>query len=406
MNGRILFIDEDQERNGSTVSMEYLLSGFKRAGYEVYVLTWKQSEWTKVGVRASATLIDGRWGPVTTITLCVHFMYTAPPWSVTGLWSMAKDVIKFIVGGIVVAKAIRALRPDIVYLNEYSVVQASIVARWLEVPVAVHVRSRIVEGVWGLRRRFVSRLLLRYSSAIFPITRIEAEQLQPRPTEESRIHVIGEFFPAPPEGGLPQGTCRKLFGLPPSGRVVAMLGGIKEIKGTLQFLQAALEVQASHRDVVFAVAGSDFKDATPQVRAYFDACMDIARRLQDKGACALLGEIDNPLELVAASDIIVSPSTVTHFSRPIIEGWGFGKPVVAVRTKHTEELVTDGVNGLLVPAGDVRALASCFVRLLDDEGLCRRLGLEGKKKTQSDFDAETNLGRIVEICAGLHGRRT
>jgi glycosyltransferase involved in cell wall biosynthesis len=403
MSRRILFVDEDQERNGSTVSMEYLVRGFKNAGYAPYVLTWKQQEWTKTQLKAMATLIDGRWGPVTTLTMCVHFTYTASPFSFAGMRNIAKDLVKFVVGVAVVAWTIRKVRPDLVYVNEYSVAQAALAARWSGVPVAMHIRSRILQGTWGFRRYLVSRLVLGCSSAIFPITRIEAEQLSPRNEERNKIHVVGEFFPAPSGDTLQPETCKERFGLPLSKKIVTMLGGIKDIKGTLEYLMAAREVHSTHPGTVFVIAGSDYRSGSAEKLAYYDACMQIARELEQDGACVLLGDISNPLDLVAASDMIASPSPQTHFSRPIIEGWGYGKPVVTVRTPHMEALVTDDLNGLVVETGDVHALANGIARLLDDEALCRRLGAEGKRKTQQEFDAEANLGKIVDRCNAMLG---
>lgn len=81
MKKRVLVIDEDQERNGSTVSLEYLVRGFRDRGYDVVVLTWKYRAPDAAGLKRSATLIDGRIGFVTTITLCVHFAYSMSPFS-------------------------------------------------------------------------------------------------------------------------------------------------------------------------------------------------------------------------------------------------------------------------------------------------------------------------------------
>ncbi|MGB2869566.1 MAG: hypothetical protein WBD36_14010, partial [Bacteroidota bacterium] len=81
MTNRVLFIDEDQGRNGSTVSMEYLVEGFHARGYDVYVLSWKSDPRAKEALTKHATVLDGRRGRITTITLCVHFLYTFSPFS-------------------------------------------------------------------------------------------------------------------------------------------------------------------------------------------------------------------------------------------------------------------------------------------------------------------------------------
>lgn len=398
MKKRVLFIDEDQERNGSTVSMEYLVRGFHAGGYDVLVLTWKTDARSTAGLTPWATVLDGRRFMVPSITLCVHFAYTMPPWSLEGFTSILKDLVKFVVGFGIVERAIKTYRPDLVYVNEYSVVQASVAASVRGVPAVVHIRSQMLEGVLGVRRRLVARLLLKFNEAVFAITRFEAEQLHPRPSERAKISVVGEFVPLPPPGVSDAALLRNGFGLPTGKPVVAMLGGIKDIKGTIDFLLAAGEIVRTRPDVVFAVAGGNYREGSPAHREYYDRCMREVESLRRSGSICMLGEVPNPLDLITASDIIVSPSTATHFSRPVVEAWRLGKPVIAASTKHMRDLITHESDGLLVDAGDPGGLAQAIIRLLEDHPLCRRLAELGKEKAEAEFDAEKNLRIIVNRC--------
>ena len=180
-----------------------------------------------------------------------------------------------------------------------------------------------------------------------------------------------------------------------------MLGGILSIKGSIDFLRAAVRVARIRREVVFVIAGRVFKDETAATRSYYDACMKPSEELQSMGCLRITGEITDTAGLIAASDILVSPSPQTHFSRPVIEAWARSKPVVATRTAHMSDLVGDGVDGFLVGPGDDGALAERLLRLLDDSELCRRMGREGKKKAETLFDADRNIRKIVGICERL-----
>jgi glycosyltransferase involved in cell wall biosynthesis len=403
MKKRVLFVDEDQERNGSTVSLEYLVRGFRDRGYDVDVLTWKFRPRDGAALRQSANLIDGRRGPVTTITLCVHFAYSMSPFSWQGIRNILKDVVKFVAGFLIVRRVIRTLRPDIVYTNEYSVVQASVASRSAGIPAVTHIRSPLLRGKFGVRRRLISRFVLGNNARIFAITRQEAEQLSPSPAQRSRIQVVGEFVPPPPSRPAAQKRLRAAFSLPLRTTVVSMLGGIKPFKGTIDFLRAAQVLRDRSGRIVFVIAGSDLKEGTEEIRAYFHDCMQLAAPLRDLGAVVMAGEIMNPLELVAASDIVVSPSPQPHFSRPVIEAWSFARPVIAARTPHMEECMVDGVNGLLFQPGDHQELAQCIGRLARDPRLRARLGREGRKRVREDFDAKKNLDTIVRQCDELIG---
>jgi glycosyltransferase involved in cell wall biosynthesis len=215
--------------------------------------------------------------------------------------------------------------------------------------------------------------------------------------------VVGEFVPQVHHRTADAHASRELFGLTQKKHVITMLGGIREIKGTLVFLRAAQQVLLKYSNVIFVIAGSNYHDGTSSKRAYFDVCMKVVESLRQEGSIILLGEIANALDLIGASDIIVSPSLQTHFSRPVIEAWAYSKPVVAAKTAHMSDLIAHGINGFLVEPGDAQTFADCLVRLLNDDELCKRLGREGKKKASAEFDADKNLQTIVETCdAYLH----
>jgi len=401
MKRSMLFIDEDQERNGATVSLEYLVQGFKAAGYDTTVLTWKQEGWTRAALSRSATLIDGRRGPLTTITMCFHFTYTVSPLSWGGMKNIVKDLIKFVAGFVIVLRTIRKVRPGILYLNEYSVVQASVAARVCHVPSVMHIRSQMLTGLFGLRRWIMRRLVLKCNDAVFAITKCEAEQLRPRPAEQGKISVVGEFVPTGGDAGVDVAGVRSSMGLPHDRKVVTMLGGILAIKGTREFLKAGETILARYPQAFLALAGGSRIGSDPVRREYDAACRTLIAGLEQRGGLRYLGEIPNALDLIAASDIVVSTSLQTHFARPVVEAWGLGKPVVAFRSPHMEDLIAHGIDGLLVDNGNVNGLTEAVLQLLEHEPLRLRMGQEGKKKAERDFHAGRNLAKIIARCDAL-----
>lgn len=88
---------------------------------------------------------------------------------------------------------------------------------------------------------------------------------------------------------------------------------------------------------------------------------------------ALLGHRTDIGALLDLADAVVVPSRSEGLSVFLIEALTAGCPVVASNTGGLAELVTDGENGLLVPAGDPLALAAALRRLLADPALAARL---------------------------------
>jgi hypothetical protein len=85
-----------------------------------------------------------------------------------------------------------------------------------------------------------------------------------------------------------------------------------------------------------------------------------------------------------AMDVFCHTSANEPFGLVVIEAMALGKPVVASAEGGPTEVITPGVDGLLSPYGDERALAAAIVRLLGDEQLRVSLGFAAKRRAQ-DF---------------------
>jgi glycosyltransferase involved in cell wall biosynthesis len=79
------------------------------------------------------------------------------------------------------------------------------------------------------------------------------------------------------------------------------------------------------------------------------------------------------LELFRAADASVLSSIWENFPHTVVEALAVGTPVLATTTGGVAEIVTDGVNGLLVPSRDVDALAGAIRRYVGDAELRERL---------------------------------
>lgn len=84
------------------------------------------------------------------------------------------------------------------------------------------------------------------------------------------------------------------------------------------------------------------------------------------------------------------------FGLVYLEAAACGKPVVGSRSGGVPEAVVDGLTGLLVPEGDVKATADAIVRLLTDPDLSGRLGRAGQERAK-EFSWEAYAQRLEEV---------
>ena len=103
----------------------------------------------------------------------------------------------------------------------------------------------------------------------------------------------------------------------------------------------------------------------------------------DSNRCHLNGPVEDVVKAYQESSIFVLSSRFEGFGMVLIEAMACGLPVVSFDCPAgPDEIITDGVDGLLVPSGDVHVLAEKLMVLMTDENLRRRLGQQARQTAQ------------------------
>jgi glycosyltransferase involved in cell wall biosynthesis len=80
----------------------------------------------------------------------------------------------------------------------------------------------------------------------------------------------------------------------------------------------------------------------------------------------------------------------------LVEAAAMSLPIVTTDVGGIPELIQHNVTGLVVPQRDAAALAAAIGQLLDDPGLCARLGGAARRRVEQEFSREVNGPRLVE----------
>ena len=100
--------------------------------------------------------------------------------------------------------------------------------------------------------------------------------------------------------------------------------------------------------------------------------------------------------LYSLSDIYIQPSLYGGFSASM-EAMSCGRPVIATDMDYVTEYVHDGVNGIVIKRADIETIASSVCRLLNDEDLRLRMGLNARKYAEEVFDWNRIVRKWHEI---------
>jgi glycosyltransferase involved in cell wall biosynthesis len=99
----------------------------------------------------------------------------------------------------------------------------------------------------------------------------------------------------------------------------------------------------------------------------------------------LHGAIQGAADALAGIDVLVLPSDAEGFGLVLIEAMAAGVPVIGTNVPGIRDVILDGINGILTPPRNPRALADAIERVLSDESLKKTLVAGGTASVQDRF---------------------
>ncbi|MEA3507060.1 MAG: glycosyltransferase family 4 protein, partial [Elusimicrobiota bacterium] len=183
-------------------------------------------------------------------------------------------------------------------------------------------------------------------------------------------------------------TIKQELNLKESDKLIGNISCFKPQKGLFDYLEVCHILSRSRPDCYFLIAGDGaLRPALEKKISQY--------RLDDR--IFLLGWRRDVEKIMAGIDLLVHTAYFEGLPRVFLEAFASGVPVVATKVDGAVDVIKEGENGYMAPAGDTRKIAEYALRLLQKEELRKRLAENAKKLFKKEYDIKTmseNLNKM------------
>ena len=172
------------------------------------------------------------------------------------------------------------------------------------------------------------------------------------------------------------------------GPVIGNIGRLSSVKGQKFLVAAMRDVIAKRPDAQCFILGNGGER---------EALKALAESLDIEDAVKFVDSCADTYKYLSIMDVFVFPSIKEGLGMALLEALAAGKASVASRIGGIEDIITDGVNGILVEVADPFGIAKAILRLLDDEELRRKMGEEGRVTVRSGFTLDSMAEKVLGL---------
>lgn len=282
---------------------------------------------------------------------------------------------------------------DVLYANsQKAFVIGALAGKLANKPVVWHLHDILTADDFSRAHRWLAvNLANRMSARVIANSKASAAAFAESGGQTKRVRVVyNGIDPAPFDavGPTEVDALREKLNLA-EVPLIGVFGRLAHWKGQHVLLEALAHLPGVHALVVGEALFGEY--------AYRKALLEQAKALGVANRVRFLGFRQDIPRLMRLSDVIVHTSTWPEpFGRVIVEGMLARKPVVATRAGATVEIIEDGVNGVMVPPGDAKALSRALVDLLADPARARALAEAGHLSALERFSLQTMLEGVAQ----------
>ncbi len=196
----------------------------------------------------------------------------------------------------------------------------------------------------------------------------------------------------------PRSIVREQLGLADSSRIILNVGRFISSKGHSQLLEAFDKVRVTHPEAHLVMIGKQSENSV---------AASLRERIEELGigsSVSMLPPRHDIADFLAAADVFAFPTKYEGLGIALIEAMACGVPCICSDIEVLREVVQDNVTGLIVPVGDVEALAHAILRILDERYLAERLGSHAKMYVHEKFHPDRKAEEMAQLYDRILGR--
>lgn len=280
---------------------------------------------------------------------------------------------------------------ELIHLNNTFVLDGLTAAKLLGIPSLVHFR--------GIFTKTSDRSGLKYkdmASYIIGVSKASTKSVYETGASSKKITTVYD----PVDVGAfdkcrsLRSHIRKNIGLTNQDIAVGIFGRIIPWKGQMEFIYSVINAMRKNANIKAVIVG-DVSDGTPD---YLSKIKDIINQSEYKNNIIFAGYQENVEGYYLAMDIVVHASIEPEpYGMVVPEAMAAEKPVIATNAGGPPEVITHGVDGLLVEPGDIDGMSAAILELAGDPGKRRKMGANGYKKVKAQFTIAHIASQVEKI---------
>ena len=188
---------------------------------------------------------------------------------------------------------------------------------------------------------------------------------------------------------------KSTLGIQPDAKVMTFVGRLVKEKGIIDILKSFRQIFENYKDISLLIVGDIVKNERDvETKKIIE---EMLRNQEFKSRCIITGYREDIPEILKISDIFVLPSYREGLPRSIIEAMAMGLPVVTYNIRGCREEIVDGVTGIIVPPGNIKALTNAILTLYKNPELRNTMGKRGRERAKKLYNEKKVIKKQISI---------